>query len=325
MYSKIKSSVGRINPLNRFADTSDTATPDDEIDVEAWSSTATIGLGERIKRSGRTIATFGLLSVAILGILFAWARNLAVDIITNPLLQGLAVVGAIILVSFVYGAKHQRKIVTDTDQLVLQMPEGTTRFFGTYETAGDGTKVFLPYRGFDWLGFKKRPLTLRELGESITRTFAKRQRNPDDPVRVRVDDAVVQSESTAQGEVVSVNTDGLEIDQFGQYSDVYATPPSQVSEQNYRQLHRKLEIYTEQIVPKYKEKLVGLRQENDDLRERITRTDEEAVDTFIERLATASVAMDASRNRSRNQDSNAQSNGDGSGVGEFDLEELMDQ
>jgi hypothetical protein len=263
--------------------------------------------------------------VVLLGILFAWARNLAVDIITNPILQGLAVLSAIILVSFVYGAKHQRTIITDTDQLVLQMPEGTTRFFGTYETAGDGTKVFLPYRGFDWLGFKKRPLTLRELGESITRTFAKRQRNPDDPVRVRVDDAVVQSEATAQGEVVSVNTDGLEIDQFGQYSDVYATPPSQVSEQNYRQLHRKLEIYTEQIVPKYKEKLVGLRQENDDLRKRITRTDEEAVDTFIERLATASVAMDASRNRSNNQESNGQSNSDGSGLAEFELEELIEQ
>lgn len=277
--------TGRRLVTDRLPDDEGASTPDEEIDLQAWGATADRGLGQRIKDAKRAVGAGALLVLVGLGLAYAYATRYLVDVLSSPTTWWtLALVGTAIGM-YVAGTRKMRSRLTDTNWLVLILPDGTKSYVGEFETAGDGTQVFLPYRGFGPFGHKSRPLYLRELGERVARAQANQGRDPEDPVRIRVDDARVEVKDTAYGTVVGVMTDGLAVDQFGRYSDVYCEPPSQVSEENYRQLRDQLDQYVEHEVPRLRKRMTALRQENERLRDELGwASDEDPVDEFLEKI-----------------------------------------
>ncbi|AUX09287.1 hypothetical protein AArcSl_1658 [Halalkaliarchaeum desulfuricum] len=318
MYAKIKESLGRIKPNSRLPDDEEARTPDEEIDLEEWSSTTSIGLGERLKRSARTFATLGLLGVAIIGILWAWGSQLAIGLFSNVVVQAGTVLLGTFATGLLVGIQHQRGVITRSDWLILSTSEGVTPFLGEFHTSEDGTNVFVPYRGFDFLGDRARPLYLRELGEDVARSHAKKGRNPEDPVRIRVDDGMVQVRDTAYGTVVSVISGGLEVDAFGRYSDVFCTPPEQVTAENYRQLKDQLEMYLQRDLPKLKRENEMLEQQVENLRDRLRQSTDEEINQFIDRLARV---QEVSNPHSNGQSGQEQTNGKGTAT----IKELEDR
>lgn len=285
VFNRIKAAVGRALPRTRLADDDDASTPEQEIDMDAWGAASTPGLGERLRRRARTFAVFGLGGVALAIFLFLQARQFAVGLVTNTYIQLAVAFAGVFAVGFLWGTKHQRRIITDTDWLIPMTGSGASPMPGEYRTATDGTEVFLPFKGFDFLGFKSRHLQLRELGESIARVRAKSGRDPEDPARIRLDDCRTEVGDTAFGQFIAADSDGFRHDKYGQHSDAFLSPPSAVSEENYKQLRDQLQTYAEQEVPSLEKQLEAVRQERDNLRGELKQSGDDAVDEFIERMA----------------------------------------
>lgn len=285
MYAKIKSNLGRILPGQRYADPSDAQTPDEQIDPETWHHDAKPGLGERLARSKRTLAMYGLFIAVSVAILFIWSRQFIVGVATNPATRTVGTHLAVFIMGLVMGIKSFRGRLQEWDWLVLQLPDGTMPLLGELEQADDGTTIFIPYSGIDWLGFKARQLKLGELGSSIARTLAKQGRDMESGARIRVDDAVMASRDTAYGTVTAVMTAGLEIDPFGQHSDVYTAPPNTVNAEQYKQLRDRLRDYVEDELPRLQSENSYLKQQKNDLRARLHQTDDDAIEQFIDRYS----------------------------------------
>ncbi len=313
VFDTIKAAVGRVIPRSRLANDDDATTPDQVIDYEEWGPASTPGLGARIKARIRTFAVFGLGAVALFGFVFIQARQFAMGFIGNTLVQVGIVLAGTFGLAFIMGARHQRSVITDSDWLVPMTGNGAVPMPGEYRTATDGTQVFLPFRGFDFLGFKSEHLQLRELGEGVARGHAKRGRDPEDPARIRLDDARVEQADTAYGNFIAADCDGFGYDSFGKHSDAYLMPPSQVSEENYKQLHDQLQIYNDHEIPMLEKQLEAVRQERDMLRGELKQGGNDAVDEFIERMA---------RIQSIQQEQSDQMNANGTGEGEPTIQEF---
>lgn len=281
-FNYIRESVGKATPTVRFANEDDASTPDNEIDMSEWGPSHRIGLGERLKRRGRSVAVFGLAAVAAFGILFAWARQVAVGFVTNPLVQIVTVIGVIVLAVYVAGVRSTISRIKSLTFAAFLTPNGIRPFIGRYEVAEDGTEILVPYQGYDWLGRRNYPLPLSEMGEDIARTAAKRNRDPDDPVRIRLDDCRYGVRQTAFGTFIVGETDGLQVDQFGQHSDVYAAPPSMVSEDNFVHLYQRLEHIIEREIPELKDTNRTLEEQKEQLRQRLREGDDDKLERFLE-------------------------------------------
>lgn len=289
---RIKSTVGRINPLQRYADTEQSETPDQQLDPQEWHHSAKPGLGKRLQRSKRTLVTYGAFIAVAIGLAYFYSQEFVIGLVSNPLVQSFVTHGGLFAIGLVLGIRSFRARLIDWDWLVLQVPEGIVPMVGEYETADDGTNIFVPYAGIDWLGFRSRQLTLGELGQSVARTFAKRGRSMDSGARVRVNDAIAARRQTAFGTIVGVMTDGLAVDEFGQHSDVYTQPPETVDQEQYQRLRSQLEQFAEQTVPKLRTDKQMLQQQVDDLRARLQQSDDEAIDLFINRYSRVEQARE---------------------------------
>lgn len=294
MYRKIKQKLGWAKPTKRHSDPSKGETPDQTINPETWQSEAKPGLGERLRRRRRMLSIYGVILFAIGGMLVVYGGRYAVDLISSPVTRAILSYGGLGVVAFVSGAKWQRGKIQGYDWLILQLDDGVLPMLGEFRPAKtkDGDNVFIPFEGFDWLGFRSRQLTLGELGDEITRAHAKRGREPDSPARIRVDDAITEVSSTAYGTVVGCLTGGLEIDTFGQESDVYTTPPNTVDESRLQSLKERLEQYVETVVPNLKNENAALEQQVANYRSRLQETDDDAVEKFVERHSRLLAAQE---------------------------------
>lgn len=281
VWTKIKSAIGWIKPSQRYADTSEAETPDETLDPETWNHDAKPGLGQRLASAKRTLLLYGAGIAVVLGILSVYAREFVVGVVSNPLLQTALIYSGLLLVGVVIGTKQFQNRIERWDWLVLQLPDGVVPMLGEYESVDDGTSVFIPYRGIDWLGYRSQQLQLGELGSSVARTLAKRGRDMDSGARIRVDDAISATQETAYGRIVSVLTDGLEVDEFGRHSDVYTLPPQTVDASQYEELRRQLSKYSEKIVPQLREEITVLESEIDRLQTSRKESESDALDEFI--------------------------------------------
>jgi hypothetical protein len=293
MYAKIKSAVGRIVPRQRYADPDEAQSPEETLDPEQWHHEAKPGLGQRLSAAKRTLAIWGALLVVVAGILTVYAREFVVGIVSNPAVRTAATHGLVGVLGFVVGVRSFRSRLREWDWLVLQLPDGTLPLLGSLDQGDDGTTIFTPYSGIDWLGFRARQLQLGELGSSTARTLAKQGRDMDSGARIRVDDAIAASRETAFGTVTAVMTAGLSVDPFGQHSDVYTEPPNTVDKQQYKQLRDRLEDYVEDEIPRLRAEATIKDQQIEDLRSRLRETGDEAIDQFIDRYRKVEEARGA--------------------------------
>lgn len=283
MYTKIKQAVGRKLPTKRYADTDEAQTPDETIDPETWHHEATPGLGERIKRARRTLSIVGAIAAVALVLIWNWSGDFLMVVATHPWVITGAKWTVALGGAFMVGAKWQRGKLTNLDWLVSILPDGVEVYLGEQHTADDGTTVFIPFRGFDFLGFRSRQLQVGELGQDIAQTYAKNGRDMESPARIRVEDALAREQDTAYGRVIGVMSDGFEVDPWGQHSDVYTEPPDTVDQEMYAQLRDRLEQYVEVVVPRLESDIDALEQQVEDLRTRLGQSSDEAIDTFIDR------------------------------------------
>jgi hypothetical protein len=293
MFPEIKSKVGDVVDRLRYGSPDDASSPDDVIDHSEWTHTAEPGLGERLKRKRRLLVLYGGLIAAGLIIASQWVGQILVGFATDPLVQTVASHGLVAGLAGYWGLKTFRARVGRWDWLVGMESEGLVVWLGEYDTVGDGTTVFTPFAGIDWLGFQSRPLQLRELGEQVAHTFAKTGRDADDPARVRLDDAVVRDADTFVGTIVAVHTDGFKPDPWGQHSDAYAQPPALADADGYRQLRQQLEQYVEDIVPAERREKEAIRMRNQELLAKLQKTGDDEVDEFIDRLREVEQARSA--------------------------------
>lgn len=252
-------------------------TPDEVIDSSTWAPANELGLAERLKRRRRALATFGVLGLVLIGLLYAYMREFAITLATSTPVQ----VGALLVVTggvtYLVGLRAGRREVHESDWLVARLPGGVKRLLGEFSVAPDGTNVFVPYRGFDELSGKSRPLTLDELG--MGDSHAKKDR---ELARIRVDDGDWQVEETAHGTIVSVVTDGFETDTFGRHSDVYATPPSRVDDEQVRSLQSQYQNMRDEV-RRLDDRLDATRRENAELRDWLRKRRGEILDEFTDR------------------------------------------
>lgn len=224
-----------------------------------------------------------------------------------PTLKGNAVLlmtakyGTVIPITVVLATRWQRNKLQRYDRLALQLPDGGRSYLGHYSEDSQGNGIFRPIKGHSWFGLKAEPLTLGDLGNDFTRTWAKRGRDASEPAAIRVEDGLTVTTKDATGRVVLSLTDGLEIDEYGRESDLYCAPPQTVDEERFKELRATLEDYVGRV-DHLEDRLDAVKEQRDEYREEAGKRREEIKQDIVEthgELAEAGFTPSSPERRQR--------------------------
>mgnify|MGYP000589718595 CR=1 FL=1 len=294
---KLRNAAGSKGPRKRFADTDSVDDPEEVVAPESWRDEQTPTWGERLLRRKKTVAALGLIGAIVLGILTVYAGRYIISALTNPIVQSTLKYGAVLGVGFILGVWWLFGKLERVDELVLFTGEGVKRYVGDYDTDTHGNRVFEPYRGYSRFLKRTRKLTLGDLGGDLARAEQKAGRDEDDPVRIRLEDAITGSYSTDTGAVAASLTGGLHIDEYGRETDLYTAPPDLADEERYAALRDQLEYYSEKEIPSLEADVEDLEEKLAEVRERARRDTDESVEKFIGRVTDLEEARDRRRDR----------------------------
>ena len=222
----------RIKTLYDVVTNPDRYRSDNDVDLDAvadpttWRDQTKPTLSERFASRWRLFLAFSFLGVIALGLLAAYSQRYLPGLYGNIWVKRGLVAFISVPTLIVIGASIQRSKIQSLGQLDLLIDGQAKSYYGRFDTDTAGNTVFEPLKGFDWWGMRAKRLTLADLDESFTKTWAKEGRDPDDPVRIRIEDAIGGQADTATGPVGVVLTRGLEVDDYGRESDLYTTAPS---------------------------------------------------------------------------------------------------
>lgn len=294
--SAIRERIGQTIAGQRHVDDDEIDDATEVVDSTEWDSGTRKGLGYRLAQAKRTLLLYGLLAVVGVLLLFFWSRPFVLGVVGSPLTHTIVThAGAFALGGFLLAAR-QRNIIEDSTWLGMRIDGESELLLGELHTDGDST-VVTPYRGFDWLGMKDRPLQIGELGPSLARAAvdADPTVSMDDPVRIRVDDCEWGRSRTAFGEALVAHTNGLRPDPYASHSDVYLSSPDIIDKDLAQDLADSLRDLRERELPDMKSDNVRWKQRAENLSEQMTETDDDRIEQFINRLVQVYAAMEASR------------------------------
>jgi len=294
---KLRNAAGSNGPRKRFADEDSVEDPEETVAPETWRDEETPTWGERLRRRWITVVALGFVGFVVLGILTVYAGRFLVGTLSNPLVQSTLKYGAVLGVGFVLGTWWLFGKLERVDELVLFTGDGVKRYVGEYDSDSAGNRVFIPYRGYTRILKRTRKLTLGDLGGDLARAEQKAGRDEDDPIRIRLEDAITGDLATDLGTVAASLTGGLAIDPYGRESDLYTTPPDIADEERYAQLRDQLEYYAEKEIPSLESDVEDLEEKLAEVRERAKRDTDESIDKFIARVTDLEEARDRRRDR----------------------------
>lgn len=325
--NRLKSHLGRDSPTRETVNTDSIDSPHDVDDPTTFENGATPSLKERIQASYVTILTNSLLIIGVGVFTIYMTLRYAPGIVESPVVRRGVPIAAIALVLVLIGAKWMHGVVQRYDWLVLRYPKTVVLYLGDFQTTDDGARVFLPVRGFSLLGTKADHFTLDDVSDSFVQSAPKRDRDPDEPVRIALpqDDKAAPVADTWFGRVGHVVTDGLEPNAAHPHIDYYVTNSANDHETVVDELLDQLEKKTRRIET-LEQDLEFEREQKEQYRELAEQTYEEARDEMKDDVVDI---MTAQRNPSTLRDDDGSASGpsqNGSG-GDFpdDFEEVVDE
>jgi len=294
---KLRNAAGSTGPRKRFADEETVEDPEETVAPDTWRDEETPSWGERLRRRWKSVLALGLIGLVVLGILTVYAGRFLVTTLSDPLVQTTLKYGAVLAVGFILGVWWLFGKLERVDELVLFTGEGVKRYVGEYDTDSHGNTVFEPYRGYSRILKRTRKLTLGDLGGDLARAEQKAGRDEEDPVRVRLEDAITGVHHTDTGTVAASLTGGLRLDQYGKETDLYTSPPDIADEERYDRLVDQLRYYVEKEIPSLEADIEDLEEKLAEVRERAKRDTDESIDKFINRVTDLEEARDNRRDR----------------------------
>lgn len=294
-FETLRQAVGRTAPQKRHPTAGSARDPDEVLQPASLDDSEVPSWSERARQRLGTVVIGSFLLLVVLGIVLIFARRYFVAVLTHPVVVTTAKYGTVAAVFYTLGEHRRHQRLMHIDRFVNFSGEGLTRYFGEYETDSAGEDVFVPYRGFSPVLKRPRKLRLGDLGGDLARSATKGNRDEDDPVRIRLDDAVTDAKQTDLGTVVGSLSDGLKHDTWGETTDLYTAPPDLADEDRYRRLQQKLRYYAERVVPHLRDEVETLEEQLADVQERASRDQDEAIDEFIDRYTDIEDARDDRR------------------------------
>ncbi|QLH83395.1 hypothetical protein [Halosimplex pelagicum] len=292
----LRNSVGSTGPQKRHP-SGEIDDPDDLVEPDSWRDQQTPTVGDRLRRNWKSVVALGFIAAVVLGILAVYAGRFLIGALTDPLVQTTLKFGAVLGVGFVLGVRWLFGRIERTDRLVLFTGEGIKRYYGQLDRTNAGVLVFKPYRGWSGLLKRTKHLTLGDLGGDLARAASKAGREDDDPVAIRLDDAITGTHSTDTGSVAASLSAGLKVDKYGKETDLYTAPPDLADGERYDELAQQLEYYVEKEVPRLESDIDDLEDQLEEVRERARRDTDEAIDQFIGRVSDLEESRDDRRTR----------------------------
>lgn len=146
--------------------------------------------------------------------------RVSTGLLSNRVFQ--VAVGSLTLVlgTYAYATKAQRKRFEKLDWLVLPKDDGgVTRYLGYYRE-GDATNapLFVPVKGFRWNGHKAEPYRIYEISSELARRYKNTNRDPEDVAVIRLEPDMSRESKTDTGKVITQQTTELKLDEFGNES-----------------------------------------------------------------------------------------------------------
>ena len=208
---KIRSYLGDDQPERQRVRPDDVEAPHDVQNPTTFPDEATPTLGERFRQNSTKVLTHSFLIIAGLAVIAVMIHRYAPELYTSwwttRVLPAVVVAGLI----FAAGANWLLGKLSEHDWLVLRYPLTIKLYLGEFDTTDDGTRCFLPYRGFTLLGGKAHHYELGEVSEKLAQSAAKRGRSAQDPVKMELpgDEKAAPVEDTWLGRIGHVVTDGI--------------------------------------------------------------------------------------------------------------------
>lgn len=258
--------------FSSLEEVSDPRTRDDEA-TTSWRE----WIAENSRFAGIVIA---FLSVTI-AVFVWWTVSFAPSLFRNPWVQRGTAVTVIVSVSYVVGVKSQSSRFNSTDELVLLRTGGIQRYDGYYVETDEGTApLFIPIRGFKWLNHVAVKYRLRDLSREIAELEWNQNRDLDDPVVVRLNPEFASTTYIDGKFVIGQLSEGLEPDEYGSESNVFATLPDVADDDAIGVLKAQLQESNSEI-KELESRVQMLKRQRDNAKEEARESREETINSFI--------------------------------------------
>lgn len=222
----------------------------------------------------------GVLLLVYLGFVFT---SYGSRLLSNIYVQVGGLVTAVGALAYLGGRSTQRSDLAGMDWLVLLTSDGVNHYLGYYaEAETSGEPLFIPAKGFTMFGSRANPYTVADISPELARTFRNLSWDPETPAVIRLDPSLAQTHRTDWGFIVGQISSGLQLDPQGQESNLQTADPDLADEGALQDLTEELEQHQSQI-GRLREEKNTLEKALDEARDRLQRSQEEAIDRFVER------------------------------------------
>jgi len=293
-YARIKSLYDLAANPRRYRN-EDKTDLDEYVSPKEWRDQTKPSWGERLRSRKQTAIAFGFIGFIALLIVGGWSRTYIPQLYGNQIVREAIKWLVALPTTWILAAAWQRRKIAELDELTLKIGDAAKSYDGILKTDADGNHLFVPIKGFDWWGMRGRRLTLADLSDDFAEDFAKQGRDPDDPVKIRLEDSMYAVVDKALGDVAVCLTSGLRIDGYGRHSDLYTAPPDLADEDAYKSLGKKVEQVVEQN-KELSEQVELIKQQRDDLRSKVKDAEERGREDTLKIIERT---REAGRDRSR--------------------------
>ncbi len=279
--------------------------PDDIADLETvvqpdtWEDKTHRSLTERLYLWRRTILAGAVLVAAVVALLSIYLRTFLFNYLQNPILRELVKWTAMGTLGYALGRRATLAAHSNQDELIVWMDGSAVRYVGEYrslERADADERAFVAYTGRSSFFHRPRVLEVRDLDEDLSRLKGTDRLDPEDPVAIGLDNAVVDVNDTDDGTLVHVMASGIEVYPWSD-APLYAQPPDLADKDQFRRLERQYRTVLEEDIPDLEVQLDAKEQRLARLREELSTERGETIEQFLERVEQAVEASTPDRRR----------------------------
>lgn len=270
----------------RYVDPDDVDAPEDVADPRTIRDETAPSLAERLLAYRWFLFTVSSAVVAALVLALIFGAQVVPDILSNPWLHrgvaGITIFGA----GYVLATKRAYGALVGIDRLHVKEDGRARSYPGEYVPGPeDDYDLFIPIKGFSMWGHRKRPLTVEELDADLARRWARANRDPSDPARIRVDDALADLVRTEYGTQVVVHAGGYKADTFGRDAVAAFEEPDRVDQSEYDALGEQLEHVRDEN-QRLRERYSALLDHTENMREDLRKPVDQLVQERLGEFAT---------------------------------------
>ncbi|APX98701.1 hypothetical protein [Natronorubrum daqingense] len=299
----------------QYVDEENAKTPYETQDPHTWRDEAAPSFRDKLAQRKYRILSKSFVLLCLLGVGIAGMRSFFPGIYYSEAVRTLVAVVTIVVVTGLLTINWMLKRLEHFDWLILNLPGGVEVYLGEYTTTNGGEEpIFKPLRGFTLWGTVGNHYELGDLSDDFARSFAKKDRKADDPVRMGLPkEADEQSVSTWYGTVLSVVSDGVEPDATSPEVDVRVWPSARDHDDTIDGLMDLVRTKERRIDDLQKE-VSDLRESRNKYRHEANKTRQEVRDELVDsqkeifESINPSVSMAAGQ-ASQNQHTQTRSNG----------------